>query len=73
MIIMTDNQIELIKAMEVLELKDGDIVVLKIDSFIYNEQAEVIRSCVERVIDTNKHKILILQGGMDIGVVRSNS
>lgn len=60
--------IDFIESMKVLKLEPSDIIVLKTAETLSMEMINILKRQVEKV---TKSKILILQGDMDIGVLRN--
>jgi len=70
-----EEKIEFIKSMQVLELKKNDILVFKTDERLSVETHKHFKEAIEEYLPDNikgKVKVLILDSGMDIGVIRRN-
>jgi len=63
-----DTEAEFIQAMSVLTLHPDDILVVKVDVALTHEVGKAIRDHVLSVMPSSK--VLVLDKGMDIGVVR---
>ena len=61
------EKIDFIESMKVLKLEPGDIIVLKSDQVLGMEMIKIFKEQIGKV---TKNKILILEGGSDIGVLR---
>lgn len=62
------NDIEFIHAMQVLELKPDDIIVLKTKEYISLEAYINLKNIIKKT--AQGHKCIILEAGIDIGVLR---
>jgi hypothetical protein len=59
--------------MQKLEIKDGDVIVLKCKQKITNEAAKHMRESYQKAMESFRIKdikVLILEDGIDIGVLR---
>ena len=68
------NEIEFIKSMQILEIHENDILVIKIEQKIGMERSEKIKKMVEDNLPAGmkgKIKVFILEEGTDIGILRS--
>ena len=61
------EKIDFIKSMKVLKLEPGDIIVLKSDQVLSMEMIKLLKDHVGKITET---KVLILEPGLDIGVLR---
>lgn len=61
----------MIEHLQVLELKDGDTIVLKTQQVLSVEQHVIITECIGDTFKERNVKVLVLDDGMDIGVIRS--
>jgi hypothetical protein len=68
------NEIEFIKSVQTLEVRENDLVIIKIPYKLGKETSEKIRKQAEDNLPIGmkgKLKIFILEEGMDIGVIRT--
>jgi hypothetical protein len=65
------SPIDMIQSMQVLNVKEGDTIVIKVDMFLSNEQRELLMSHLKPVTAKHKCGVMILEQGMDIGVIHS--
>ncbi len=63
------DKIDYIESMKILRCKPGDIVVLKTNRILDAEIANHIENIIQKVVN---NKCLILEDGMDIGVLRND-
>lgn len=62
---------DVIEKVKVLELKDGDIVILKVQQQVSEKQLKMIKDLVKQYFEPLVHnKVLVLEEGMDIEVLR---
>lgn len=68
----TRKEVELIKAMQVLEIKTGDVVILKTDIVLSSEAVARLNQAVREHLHAIERNItvFVLEEGMDIGVLR---
>lgn len=67
------EEINFIKSMQVLTLKEGDILVLKTLALLSDSNIKRINSIIDEYLPPNlvgKVKLMVLEEGMDIGVLR---
>ena len=67
------EEINFIKSMQVLTLKEGDILVLKTLALLSDSSIKRINSIIDEYLPPNlvgKVKLMVLEEGMDIGVLR---
>ncbi len=68
------EKIEFVEYAKILTVKDGDIIVLKTDQILTVDTIEYLKnslsSSVKELGENIKVKIIILEQGMDIGVLR---
>jgi hypothetical protein len=67
------GNIEFIKNMQILELKEDDLLILKIKNSLSTEKLEKITKEIKNKIPEklkNKIGILILEENIDIGIIR---
>lgn len=57
-----------LNTVKVLSIKDGDAIVIKSPDFLSEDQVEFISSTIKKQFPNNG--ILIIEGGMDIGVLK---
>lgn len=62
------DDIEFIEHISKLELKDGDILVLRSKDYLTNEQISNLKKYIRHI--DNTINILVIDGGMEIGVLR---
>ncbi len=70
------NEIEYIKSMQTLEIHDNDILVVKIDQRLSVSANTNLKKVIENNLPDNlkgKIKVLILEPGMDIGILRQEA
>ena len=68
-----EEKIEFVKSMQVLELKENDILVFKTDERFSAEAHKHFKEAIEECLPDNikgKVKMWILESGMDLGVIR---
>ena len=68
------KEIEFIKSMEVLEVKEGDVLVVKIEHRISMELNKKLENLVvEKLPDAIKNKVsvFVLDSGIDLGILRA--
>ena len=68
------KEIEFIKSMEVLEVKEGDVLVVKIEHRISMELNKKLENLVvEKLPDAIKNKVsvFVLDPGVDLGILRA--
>lgn len=65
---MVMDDIEFIEHISKLELKDGDILVLRSKDYLTNEQISNLKKYIRHI--DNTINILVIDGGMEIGVLR---
>jgi argonaute-like protein implicated in RNA metabolism and viral defense len=67
-----DEKIDYLESMQKLEVKDGDILVLRHTGILSPAGADGIRYAVKKIIKDSGFdvKVLILEEGMKIGVLR---
>ena len=68
-----NTELMLLKSMQKLEIKDGDIIVLRHPKILKTETMINTRSQFKKVIEEftgYRIKVLILEEGMEIGVLR---
>lgn len=64
------SKLQFIKSFGKLELKDGDTLVLKSESKLSVEVCARIKEHIKHLLGDLKIKVLVLDGGMDIGILR---
>jgi hypothetical protein len=64
------SEVEFLEAMQVLELKPGDIIVLKHGGRLPEIAHRRIRESFQHIAPF--HKVIILEEGMEIGVLRED-
>jgi Mg2+/citrate symporter len=64
------EELSMIEAMSVLEVRPGDIVVLKTPIRLTLEQSNRIKEAAEKALGM---KVIVLQDGLDIGVLRDST
>lgn len=70
------NEIEFIQSMNVLELKENDVLFIKVGTKLSSEHLERIQEKVEQQLPENlkgKIAVFILGEGMDAGVIRKEA
>lgn len=69
------EEIKFIKSMETLNIKDGDILVVRIDQKLRADLHHALRDyCKQNLPDKMKDtKVFILEPGTDLGVVRKDA
>ena len=70
-----ESDLEWLKAMQVLDVKDDDIIVLKSSENLTKAQIEYLK---EHVVTTLKdwgtnNKVVVLEGGLEFGILRKLS
>ena len=68
------NEIEFVKSVQTLEVRENDLMIIKIPYKIKPENSEKIRKLAEDNLPIGmkgKVKIFILEEGVDIGIIRS--
>ena len=67
--------VEWLKSMQRLEVRDGDIVVIKHPCPLRAEASENLRGALKEIINEYGYKVnvMILDGGADIGVLTKSS
>ena len=63
------DKIDFIESMKILKCEPGDIVVLKIDMALTEDVYSRLKKHIKGIVKT---EVLILQQGMDIGILRKN-
>lgn len=64
------DRIEFIEHLGILKIVPGDIVVVKVGKPLSSDQYQAIHRTVKNVIGSSYAKVVILEDGVDIGVVR---
>ena len=66
------NEIEFIKNMQKLELKDGDLIVLRIGRCLSIHERKALKDTINLVSESVgfKNKTLLLEDGIEIGILR---
>ena len=67
------NEIEYLKSMQILEIHDNDILIVKIDRILSPETNKMLQNHIEKNLPDNikeKVKVFIFEPGMDIGILR---
>ena len=70
------NEVEFVKSVQTLEVKENDLIVIKIPYKLKLEISVKIRKQVEDNLPIGmkgKIKIFILEEGIDIGIIRSEN
>jgi hypothetical protein len=65
--------IEFIKSMQTLEIKENDILVVKVDTFLSAEKGKDLEWIINKKLPANlrdKVSIFIIYPGMDMGIMR---
>jgi hypothetical protein len=68
------NEIEFVKSVQTLEIRENDLIVIKIPYKLRQEVSEKMRKQVEDNLPIGmkgKVKIFILEEGIDIGIIRA--
>ena len=68
------NEIEFIKSMEVLEVKKGDVLVVKMDSYVPLETSVKIEKIVKEKLPTKIKEmvtVFVLTPDVDMGILRA--
>lgn len=69
------EEIKFIKSMETLNIKDGDILVVKVDGKIspqvHHNLIEAIKQTLPEIM--KDMKVFVLEEGIDLGVVRKEA
>ena len=65
-----EPNIDLIESFGKLDLKDGDIVILKHPMILGKNAAVRLREAVEDILKPFNVKIMVIENGMDIGILR---
>lgn len=68
---MSDQEIRYLGEVQRLEMKPGDVLVLKVDNFLTVDAKSHIRDVLKAAIGETGAKALILERGMEIGVLGS--
>lgn len=70
------EEIDFIKSMQALEIKENDILVVKIDRKLSADMHARLKEVIEENLPDNmkgKIKIFVLEEGLDIGVIRAEA
>ena len=70
---MTDETNPLVEKIKALDLKSGDIVLVRYPGSLSERACGNIRESLSRELDVNANKILILEEGMDIKLIRTET
>jgi len=68
------QEIEFIKSVQALEVKEGDVLVVKVDALLSRDQTQRIVKEVENNLPIGikcKVTVFVLERGADIGVLRA--
>jgi len=68
------NEIDFVKSVQTLEVRENDLIVIKIEQKISMERSERIKKMVEDNLPAEmkgKIKVFILEEGTDIEILRS--
>ena len=58
-----------LQPMQVLNAKEGDTIVFKVDTYLTDEQRVMVTKQIEPLLEGNNCKRMILEHGMDIVVI----
>lgn len=67
------DSIEFVESMQVLEIKENDILVVKMGTILDNEKGKALETIINNKLPfnlRNKISIFIIYPGMDIGIMR---
>lgn len=67
------RDIDLIKSMQVLNLQEVDVLVLKTDAELSEEDHKKTKEKVSQIVGIDENKIIFMTGGVDIGVLRKEA
>jgi hypothetical protein len=71
--VLVMDKIDWIERMQVLEVKEGDTIILKTQQVLSVDQHVIITECIGDMFKERNVKVLVLDDGMDIGVIRSGN
>ncbi|MFZ3132666.1 MAG: hypothetical protein WA125_16595 [Desulfosporosinus sp.] len=65
------NLLEKVENMKVLEIKDGDTLIVKLNCIANDKQVKTITHQLKRALELPDNiKVIVMEEGMDIGVIR---
>ncbi|MED1784250.1 hypothetical protein P4V43_20725 [Brevibacillus fortis] len=68
------EEVSFIEHMSVLDVKDGDAIVLKVNQPLSRQQEEMIVNRIKQVVDPHNERgvgVLVLGEGMELGVLNT--
>ena len=65
------DEIDFVEHLKVLSLAPKDIIVIKTDRRLSEVQYTNVKRYIEQIVNRGDVKIMILEDGLDIGVLRS--